>query len=702
MPRTTPAPPLPPPTPIRLVDVLRALPESELNGLIRRLGISIDPQKRLDTPSQVARVLVSQPDVRDPSGLPPASVDLLQRLAENRGRVVATSLPAGLEPLAAKGIVYARMNDDRTIELLLPSAFLVQLRVWEREDPRSLRALLVQASFETCSAIASYYLGRPATPPLPLALEQAWEILSSPSRLEDEVRQLPLQESRLLEAVEREGGEVVTEELLDLEREPMRLRTASGATPSRRGAGFSLERRGFLIPIHPNRHAIPSEVAAIIGRPARAERQANRDRVRSSVLDGDYLPRRARFADDPSALTVALAMTMRDNSELRANIGLPRTLTMRLAQRFGREAQRVSMIGALSRAAGLWGPSALSPATPQGGFPVGSLGAVLFRVWRSGAVWDEAREFPEIYRLPPDAREPSPAGQLRELLLDALRELGEGRWVPWDALAVYVRDDSRTPGITRLLRRWAERQNVPAPEPVDTVRRMTFESLHGLGVLDLGDPDTDDGEVGPAVRLTSRGRALLQDRSNTPLKTSSRFLDDETLLVSPSTTVAELLSLVAVADLGKVTDELELTISASTVSRALTAGIEGDVLRARIEALAPLPETLARLFERASTVLAQGRFAASAGFLWLSDENVREMLLSRRQTSDLFVDPSPPGGLLIAPGIDLERLVRRCRVLGVEILQEGRLLRASSLTPTPSAVAPEAPRRKSVPPRRGS
>ncbi|RYE93267.1 MAG: hypothetical protein EOO75_04755 [Myxococcales bacterium] len=691
--------------PLRLIDVLRALPETELASLIRRLGITIDPQKRLDTPSQVARVLLAQPDVRDPSHLPPTSVELLQRLAEAKGRLLVPSLPAGLEPLAAKGIVFARLNDDRSVELLLPSSFLVQLRPFEREDPRSVRVLLAQASFETGSAIASYYLGRPATPPLPLALEPAWEALSSPPRLEEEIKQLSMQESRLLEGIEREGGEVVTEELLDLEREPMRLRTATGATPSRRGAGFALERRGFLIPIHPNRHVIPTEVAEIIGRAARDERQASRDQVRASVLESDYLPRRARFADDPSPLAAALALSVRESTEVRPGIGLPRSLTTRLSQKFGREPQRVSLIAALSRAAGLWSPAALSPAAPPGAWPLGSLGAALFRVWRLGGAWDEAREFPEIYRLPPDTREPSPIGPLRELLLDALRELAEGRWVPWHALSLYVRADARTAALARLLRRWGERQGVPVPEPVDIVRRMTFESLHDLGLLDLGDPDAgDDDEAPPAVRLTTRGRVLLQQRKATPSASPSRFLDDETLMLSPLVTLAQILQVAPVIDVGRATNEaLEVTVTSSSVSRALSAGLDGEALRQRLEAISPLPEPLIRLFERASVVLAQGRFAAAAGFLWLDDENVRELLLSRRQSADLFLDPSPPGGLLITAGVDLERLVRRCRALGVEITLEGRVLRASSLTPAPGSVmaATETPRRKStLPPRR--
>ena len=58
------------------------------------------------------------------------------------------------------------------------------------------------------------------------------------------------------------------------------------------------------------------------------------------------------------------------------------------------------------------------------------------------------------------------------------------------------------------------------------------------------------------------------------------------------------------------------------------------------------------------------------------------MLRTRRQTADLFVDPSPPAGLLVACGVDLERLARRCRSLGVEILVNGEVYKTRSMIPT--------------------
>src|SRR5262245_7220322 len=274
-------------SPRKLVDILRALPSGELDSLISRLGISIVAAKRIDTPSQVARALVALPEVRDTSRLPNASAELLHRIAEARGSLLVQSIPMGLEPPAARGIVFARVravdappssqsgrtSGPTTIELVLPYGYLVQLRSWEGEDPRGIRALLAQAPFETVSAIAGHYLGRPATPPLALSLEIAWELLGDPEKLSEEIDKLSPTERRVLEGVEQLGGEVDTEELLELEREPLRLRTASGVTPSRRGVGFSLERRGLLIPVHPNRHVVPTEVAAIIGATRNAERE---------------------------------------------------------------------------------------------------------------------------------------------------------------------------------------------------------------------------------------------------------------------------------------------------------------------------------------------------------------------------------------------------------------------------------------------
>ena len=174
-----------------------------------------------------------------------------------------------------------------------------------------MRALLAQASFETSSAIAAHYLGRPATPPIALSLEAAWDALGDPVLLAEEIARLSPLERRILEAVCREGGEVETEELLELEREPLRLRTASGATASRRASASRSSGAGLLIPVHPNRHIVPTEVAAILHAPRTPCARRSARRSSRSSAGATTRPDGARFALDPVPLAVALAIAAR-------------------------------------------------------------------------------------------------------------------------------------------------------------------------------------------------------------------------------------------------------------------------------------------------------------------------------------------------------------------------------------------------------
>ena len=672
-------------SPRRLDDILRALPSRELELLISRMGIRIDSAKRIDAPSQAARALVGVPDVRDPSRLPTASRELLHRIAEAGGALRVPTLPAGLEPLAARGVIYAR-KVGRMIELVLPTAFLVQLKSWESEDPRGLRALLAQAPFETVSAVASHYLGRPATPPIALSLELAWEVVSDTTKLRAEIEKLPSVERRLLEAIEGVGGEVDTQELLDLEREPMRLRGATGVTASRRGAGFALERRAFLIPIHPNRHVVPTEVAKIVGADRRQLRESRRAQIRSFVLEEDHAPRRARFASDPAVLAVALAFATREpTSEVRAGVGTPRSLMIRLGQRFGRDVEAIAMVSALSRAVGLWDASACSTASPPGAYSVYELTQVLFTTWRSGGAWDEARQEREVLRVAEGSRDHSPIGALREMVIDALQDLGEGRWIPWQAVHGYLAADEQIAGVERVLRRWAERAAVEPPEVLEVARRIALESLPSLGIIDLGSGPEDP--AGVAIRLTPRGRALLAGTAPPVDSGVSKFIDTQALRVGSATLVGSVLGLASFAELGRVGEQLDLIVTPPSLARALSAGVESDVVRARIEAVAPLPESISRILAQASVVIGRASLVRSSAFLWIEDTEIRELLRTRRPAAELFVDPSPPGGLLVQGDVDVERLVRRCRALGVEVEADGAQLRARSTTPLPGEVA---------------
>lgn len=706
---------------VKLESILRALPQRELDGLVSRLGVRIDAAKRLDPPAQVARALIALPELRDTARLHPASVDLLHRVAEARGALVVPSVPAALGPLAARGLMFARAAGPH-VELVLPAAYMVQLRPWEGEDPRGVRALLSQASFETTSAIASHYLGRPATPPIALSLETAWAALSSPAVLAEEIERLAPSERRVLEAIEREGGEVDTEELLELEREPMRLRTATGVSPSRRGVASALERRAFLVPVHPNRHVVPTEVSLIIGARRRAESATRRERVKTFVLGGDHAPRRARFAQDPAPLAVGLAIAAREGgAEARPGVGTPRSLVTKLASRFGRDPAHVSLLVALSRAMGLWEPTALSASSPPGSLTTGEASQILFSAWRRGGAWDEAREEAELLRVPPDQRDTSPVGVVREMVIEALLDLGDA-WIPWVSLFGYFRTDHRMAGLRRLFRRWSERTGAPPVDPLDVARRVVHESLPALGVLDLGEADEladaapdssrDDLpetaarqlEIDRAVtlRLTPRGRALLGVRKASVDQTASKFLDVHVLRVGGGARIHAVLGLAGFVEVARAQEALELLVAPQTLARALSAGLEADVVRSRIEAVAPLPETLSRTLAQASVVVGRGTYQPCSAFVWVDDPNVRELLRTRRATAELFVDPSPPSGLLVSAGVDLDKVARRCRAVGVEILSEGQVVRARTLPPPSGARTSSSQRMARVTPPKGT
>jgi hypothetical protein len=213
-----------------------------------------------------------------------------------------------------------------------------------------------------------------------------------------------------------------------------------------------------------------------------------------------------------------------------------------------------------------------------------------------------------------------------------------------------------------------------------------------LGIVDLGDPESDESEsIGPTLRITPRGRAFLSDAlpesrpsaaSALPTAGASRFLDTQALRVGASASVGSVISLAPFVEIGGVSGAaLDILITPQALSHALSAGFDGEIMRTRLEALAPLPDPIARTLTQASTVIGRAEFVMTQGFLWVEDPEVRELLRTRRQSADLFVDPSPPAGLLLALGVDLERVARRCRALGVEVLVDGDVYRTRSIPP---------------------
>jgi hypothetical protein len=186
-----------------------------------------------------------------------------------------------------------------------------------------------------------------------------------------------------------------------------------------------------LVPIHPNRHVIPTEVAALVGAGRRAARDERRREIRAAVKDEDHSPRRASFTRDPAPLALAMAALVRErNLDVRSDLGTPRSLVTRFATRFGQDPNAVALLAALSRAVGLWDASARNPSAPPGSWSMNDLGRQLFEVWQRGGAWDEARPDGEVLRAAGTSREASVIGVVRSIVLESLMDLGEGRGDP--------------------------------------------------------------------------------------------------------------------------------------------------------------------------------------------------------------------------------------------------------------------------------
>jgi hypothetical protein len=175
--------------------------------------------------------------------------------------------------------------------------------------------------------------------------------------------------------------------------------------------------------------------------------------------------------------------------------------------------------------------------------------------------------------------------------------------------------------------------------------------------------------AGRILRITPRGRSYLAGLAP-EARRESAFRDNQVLRIGENASVARVLALVPFVEIGRVDEQLDVLITPSTLSNALAAGLDAAAIRQRLEALAPLPEPVSRALVQASAVLGRAQYVSTAGFLWVDDPELRELLRTRRQTADLFLEPSPPGGLLLAPGVDLERVTLRCRTLGVEVVTE--------------------------------
>ena len=435
---------------------------------------------------------------------------------------------------------------------------------------------------------------------------------------------------------------------------------------------------------------------------------------------GDHAPRRARFASDPAPLAVAWPSrraTGQRGAQRRRHAAVhdpPPCAAL------GRDVEATPW-SPRSRGRRPLGRSASSPRAPPGSLPMHVLTRTLFTTWPPrrclGRGADGARA------LPGGRGEPRPEpdrAPLREMVLEACRISARGAGCTGRRSTAGSRKDARIAGIERLLKRWGERAAVEAPPVLEVARRIALESRPVLGIIDIGATGTtfDVGATG-TVRQ-ERGRRRRRPRR----ASAARAWPSPRRRTSPCASRRggrALLSGVAPTSIRRRASHRQPGAACrrgddgcraprpqrlrrdrprhrparsaahpAVLARAVSAGVEADTLRARIEAVAPLPDTISRMWCRPA---------------WSSEGHARRrqrLPVGRRHrgaraaahappASELFVDPSPP-----RPAHRARRGPRPPRAslprAGVEIEIDGAAVRARNAGVDAAPRSARAPR----------
>jgi hypothetical protein len=697
---------------MRLQTALELLSATDRESLRNRRGIRIDPKKRLDEIEQTARALVAETDLRH-SKFPADVRQLLQRLAVAGGALPGGANDPGARLLCDLGIAFqpsappapavkgkgvraaaaaaAAASSSRVAAttLVLPSAFLVQVPVGEGEDPQSLRACFSMIDPEIVGPMVTQVLGKPLGVSGPMALQECWEVLSQAGWLERQVAELPGAEARLLDAIERVGGEVNTEELLALDQAPGLYRTQSGIAVPKRGAPYMLQRRGLMFQLGVERFVVPTDVARIVGAPRQAERAARQASIQAAVRAEDHLPMRARYARDPSlAVVAALAMLRTWEVPVRPDIAVPRAALKRVAERLGDRDEATAMLIALARAAG-FGRLATPLASAVGSLQlrVGEVGGTLWKTYIHGGAWDETRIEPEVMRSGIVARATTAVVTARRVILDALEVVAKERWATIEAVLEYAGTDPRHAAVQRLHERaMRERPGVFKGALEDAYREMLTQSFPVLGAVDVADD-------GSAVRLVGRVAPGGTEMKPLVFKEARPTVSRTSLDVPASAWMHALIDLADFGEFDHLKPEpapgsLVFTLGAAALTRGRARGLTGQQVEARMRAVGlapPFPAAAAELVTGLSDSR-EAAFVAASGVIVTDDPAVRAELRSDPSVRRMLVDIEVGDVLLVRPDADMERLQTRLARLGVRLME----LRPAS-TPTVPPPPPESP-----------
>lgn len=646
---------------MRLVDALAALPTETFLSLCKRRGVAFDAQKRISPVEQATRQLAFPSELRRFESLSLEVRRAVQLLAREPRGASRNELGSALLPLIEAGLAFSLPRDPT--RFAMPTVFRLQCPRAASDDPRSVRLLLPNLDDESLAALVSHVLGRTQAVARELTLGDLLDKLESPRHIEQALHGLPPKERALLHAIEARGSEVDRDELMELAAEPRRYVEPSGAmhAPSRRSPAFPLLRAGLLFPYTRDLLAIPTEVAAVLGVDRRDRAKKLRAQVGARVASYDLTPTRARFAEDPSVLAVALLMTMRRlGVALLPDVAAPRTAIRKAARLLNVDESNAEFLVALGRADGVYASTT----------SIGNVGARLFRAWRRFGAWDEARAEPDVLRVKPAFWSvPTPTALLASACIDLLVDVPAKSFASLEDVAAATLSDLRAGSASSRLSRARRRDRELFEASTDAVLgKLLNASMPRLGILDRGESD-----VGAVVRLSERARRWLvesADETSTSPSKQAGFERSGVLLLPTSVSVSHAVALGDFVDAVPSGDGLALTISEESVEHGLAEGISIDTMRARLaRVVASVDARVEELFTNASRSRIACEIVAASAFIRVPDAALRTRFLSDDTGAQLVHVESPEGGLLVRAGISMARVERVLRRLGADLVQ---------------------------------
>jgi hypothetical protein len=628
---------------MKLLDLIAGLPEEQLQTLAARWHVVIDVKKRLGVAEQVARGIVLVPRWLDLRQTSAGTREALRLLAAAPKGVARESLPREVDVLLEEGFVFAVPGLNRRV--CLPTAFRLQLPGSPSDSPRSARVLLQNVPEEARRELCFHHWKRLPPLPWPMLLETVLERLEDSAWVKNEIASLSDTERTLLWAVDALGGEVSAEEVLELEREPVRIAHGGAVQVPRRSAIFTLARRGVVIARQAG-WIVPDEVERVVGSQRRARAGIDRQRLLMNRHMYELTPARAELSEPIGPLVVALLAGLSSVDQLPVeNRGTSKTALKRVAQDLFVDPERAELLVCLARAEGILHAS----------MPVAGVTARIWTAWRRGGAWDEAAREPDLFR-PGHPMTAKATMLVREALLDTLALLPPGEFsLHADVLATAC-SDRRALAAQRSLS-LATRAGQDVLEHVtDVARALLDRSLSFLGMVDHGRVDE-----GPVVRISQTARKWLEDSAE-PVREESpdhdaEWLSDLRIACAPRCDVAAVIEAARYGSVWLDERRIGIELNASTLARAADHDPDLAGLRTALTALTNhIPPGLESAIHEATLERPLCLFTSASGFVAIDDPKLRNALFRDPDGADVWVGEPLREGLLVRAGVPASRV----------------------------------------------